>query len=34
MLKGHLFLLHADLVDVPYDVLVLPTDHTFTVGEQ
>lgn len=34
MLKGHLFVLHADLRDVPYDVLVLPTDSSFSVREQ
>ena len=34
MLKGHLFLLHADLADVAYDAIVLPTDSTFSVREE
>lgn len=33
MLKGHLHLLHADLSDVPYDAVVLPTDSTFSVRD-
>ncbi|MBC9957851.1 SIR2 family protein [Yimella sp. cx-51] len=33
MLNGHVFVLHADLADVAYDAVVLPTDSKFSVRD-